>query len=548
MKKVFVLFVLWLCCCVLLLAEKPQTSKQEQRQDFRITQLHKELEAIDTKFESSENVWLKHYVSLENYNEITNEITALQKELESFHTNPPRSLTHRLETLQRQQDLLKEYAKHPYGSLLEAKNIDEIPQITNPFLILSGYSFIKQIDEQKNTLVANQESLESLLELVREKYRILNQLSFVDKSVAVADKIVRIQTMLEELEGAQRILATSMDLYNQESQSTILKLKHQIKAQFLKTIYIGIAVLITILLAFLLKLTLRKYILDTDRIYTASKVINFLNITIIVLILLFAYMENVSYLVAIVGFASAGLAIAMKDLFMSVLGWFVIILGGSVHVGDRVRVCKDGSIYVGDVLDISMLRITIFEDVTLTSYMENRRAGRIIFIPNNYIFTTMFANYTHGGLKTVWDGIDFTITFDSNYKKALKIATDTGKKYAKGYTEMVRQQVHRMRDKYSLRNPNLEVRSYCMIEPNGLRISMWYQTNAYATLALRSTISGEIMEQILKEDDIRIAYPTSKVITSANDGIGNKDKKIDEANVENLALLGGAVADSKDSV
>lgn len=543
MKRIFFLL---LCCCAVLLAEKPP--KQEQRQDFRIVQLQKELEAIDTKFENSENVWLKHYTSLENYNDLTNEINALQKELESFHTNPPRSLTHRLETLQRQQDLLKEYAQHPYGSLLEAKNIDEIPQITNLFLILSGYSFIKQIDEQKNALVANQESLESLLELVREKYRILNQLSFVDKSVAVADKIVRIQTMLEELEGAQRILATSMDLYNQESQSTILKLKKQIKAQFLKTIYIGVAVLITILLAFLLKLTLRKYILDTDRIYTASKVINFLNITIIVLILLFAYMENVSYLVAIVGFASAGLAIAMKDLFMSVLGWFVIVLGGSVHVGDRVRVCKDGSIYVGDVLDISMLRITIFEDVTLTSYMENRRAGRIIFIPNNYIFTTMFASYTHGGLKTVWDGIDFTITFDSNYKKALKIATDTGKKYAKGYTEMVRQQVHRMRDKYSLRNPNLEVRSYCMIEPNGLRISMWYQTNAYATLALRSTISGEIMEQILKEDDIHIAYPTSKVITSANDGIGNKDKKIDEANVENLALLGGAVADSKDNV
>ena len=388
--------------------------------------------------------------------------------------------------------------------------------------------------------MANQESLEALLEQVKEKYRILNQLSFVDKSIEVANKIVQIQTMLEELEGAQRILATSMEIYNQESQSTITKLKHQIKAQFLKTIYIGVAVLITILLAFLLKLTLRKYILDTDRIYTASKVINFLNITIIVLILLFAYMENVSYLVAIVGFASAGLAIAMKDLFMSVLGWFVIILGGSVHVGDRVRVCKEGSVYVGDVLDISMLRITIFEDVTLTSYMENRRAGRIVFVPNNYIFTTMFANYTHGGLKTVWDGIDFTITFDSNYKKALKIATDTGKKYAKGYTEMVRQQVHRMRDKYSLRNPNLEVRSYCMIEPNGLRISMWYQTNAYATLALRSTISGEIMEQILKEDDIHIAYPTSKVVASANDGIGDKAKKLDETQAQNLALLGGA--------
>ena len=59
---------------------------------LRATQLHKELEAIDTKFEHSDNVWLKHYMSLENYNEITNEITTLQKELKSHHTNPPRSL------------------------------------------------------------------------------------------------------------------------------------------------------------------------------------------------------------------------------------------------------------------------------------------------------------------------------------------------------------------------------------------------------------------------------------------------------------------------
>lgn len=548
MKKI----ALFLCvCCSLLFAEKPQT-----KSDLLITQLHKELESIDSKLEGSENIWLKHYSSLENYNDLTSEISTIQKELETYHTNhtdhasPPRSLMHRLETLQRQQDLLKEYAQHPYGSLLEVKSIEEIPQITNPFLILSGYSFIKQIHGQENALVANQESLDELLELVKEKYRILNQLSEVDKSVDVANSIVRIQTMLEELEGAQKILATSMDIYNQEAQSTILRITNQIKAQLFKSLYIAIAVFITILLAFLLKLTLRKYIVDTQRIYTASKVINFINITIIVLILLFAYMENVSYLVAIVGFASAGLAIAMKDLFMSVLGWFVIVLGGSVHVGDRIRVCKDGSTYVGDVLDISVLRITLFEDVTLTSYMENRRAGRIIFVPNNYIFTMMLANYTHGGLKAVWDGIDFTITFDSNYKKALKIATDIGRKHARGYTEMVRQQVHRIRDKYSLRNPNLEVRSYCMIEPNGLRISMWYQTNAYATLALRSVISGEIMEQILKEKDIHIAYPTSKVITSMHDGAGDKNPPLDERGSFHAATLGGGIVskDSKDNV
>ncbi|MCH5313222.1 MAG: mechanosensitive ion channel [Helicobacter sp.] len=510
--------------------EIPQNTSQKD-----ITLLKKNIESIDKQLESSHNVWLKHYMSLKNYNELSDEINALKQEI-SAHSNPSHSLLYRLETLQKQQNLLKDYAKDPYKELLEVKSIDGVPQVKNPFLILTGYSFIKAMKEQQDALRANGKSLQSLLEIVQQKYTLLLELSFMDKSLEVANAIVQTQRIIEELEGAQKILETSLDVYMQESDNIAARLTSQIKNQVIKMVYVGVAVLITILLAFLLKLTLRKYIFDTDRIYTASKVINFLNITIIALILLFSYMENVTYLVTIVGFASAGLAIAMKDLFMSMLGWFVIVLGGSVHVGDRVRVCKDNTIYVGDVLDISMLRITLFEDVTLTSYMENRRAGRIIFVPNNFIFGTMFANYTHGGLKTVWDGIDFSITFDSNYKKALKIATDIGKKYAKGYTEMVRKQVHRMRDKYSLRNPNLEVRSYCMIEPNGFRISMWYQTNAYATLGLRSTISGEIIEQILKEDDIHIAYPTSKVVATGRDGIGGDIPELDSK-----ALLAGGI-------
>ena len=117
------------------------------------------------------------------------------------------------------------------------------------------------------------------------------------------------------------------------------------------------------------------------------------------------------------GFASAGIAIAMKDMFMSMLGWTVIMFGGTIHVGDRVRVYHDGSEFVGDVIDISLLRLTVFEDVTYSTYKTNRRAGRIIFVPNNYIFTDLIANYSHYGMKTVWDGIDITISFDSNHKK-----------------------------------------------------------------------------------------------------------------------------------
>jgi small-conductance mechanosensitive channel len=174
----------------------------------------------------------------------------------------------------------------------------------------------------------------------------------------------------------------------------------------------------------------------------------------------------------------------------------------------------DGMKYVGDVMDISLLRMTILEDITLTSIMQNRRAGRIIFVPNNYVFTRMIANYTHSSLKTVWDGVKITITFESNHKKAKHLVKEITKKYSKGYTDITRKQLNKLRHQYSLKNTNVEPRIYSFIESNGIDIEAWYLTNAYGTLTLRSVISTEIIDAFHKEDDITIAYPTQQLYLS----------------------------------
>ena len=100
MKTRIFSFILLFFCVQLVALESAQS-------------LDKQIEDIDKQLEASHNVWLKHYMSLQNYNELTDEINGIQQEIQSL-ANPPRSLTHRLETLQRQQDLLKDYAKDPY--------------------------------------------------------------------------------------------------------------------------------------------------------------------------------------------------------------------------------------------------------------------------------------------------------------------------------------------------------------------------------------------------------------------------------------------------
>jgi len=292
-------------------------------------------------------------------------------------------------------------------------------------------------------------------------------LAQIEPSIIQEDLIYEAQKELNAFISAQEIATTSYTLYIKKVEEATTRVTQDITLQIKRAFNIGIFVVVVIIFTLLLKFAAKRYIKDNERFYLANKILNFINITIILLILLFAYLENVSYLVTVLGFASAGIAIAMKDWFMSILGWMVIVFGGSFHVGDRVKVRKDGLSYVGDIIDISLLRMTIFEDITLTTYTENRRSGRVVFIPNNYIFTTLISNYTHGTLRTVWDGIDIFITFDSNHKKAIHIIREITKKYAKGYTDIARKQLNLLRNQYSLKNTNVEPRIYSFMNHKG---------------------------------------------------------------------------------
>ncbi|OCR19684.1 hypothetical protein BA918_02490 [Helicobacter pullorum] len=506
----------------------------------QIKQLESQIQNINNFLNNPNNLWIKKYSNYKSYQQISFNISKAQEEIQKLQNLPKtienqtqlNNLQRNLIVLQNQINLLGNYKDTPFIELIEPKKLEEAPNVTNALLIINALSYLKKNNEELKILQRNYENLQNNLDKLQQKEKFLqellnlyqnsnnkNKLSQIcntdyclfNSTEAISQELKNNSEMLRVLENTKNIFTTTLEIFSKEVEEINTRLTTQIKAQIIKSVYIIVAILILLGVAFFIKLGVRKYIHDNERIYTTNKIINFLNITLIILILLFAYLDNVSYLVTVLGFASAGLAIAMKDLFMSILGWIVIVVGGAVHAGDRIKVIKEGAVYVGDVLDISILRITLYEDITLTTYTENRRAGRVIFIPNNFVFTTMFSNYTHGGIKTVWDGIDFTITFNSDHSRACHIARECAKKYAKGYTESTRKQFNKLRDRYTLKNTNVEPRVFSLLEQNGIRISVWYLTNAYATLALRSTISAEIIDLILKEPNIKIAYPSTTV-------------------------------------
>ncbi|WP_353662471.1 mechanosensitive ion channel domain-containing protein [Hydrogenimonas sp. SS33] len=499
--------------------DKQKAAEEKQRQrEAKIARLENELRQIDRTMEE-ESVWQKIYANHMTYLELEKRIETIDKEIRKYKRRGPsryrsriRQLENKKMQLQERLGLLKDYRNNPFKSLIKPNEIEKVPSVTNPVAIIGAFSFMKQVTEQLTRFEDEISDLKSFIGMLEQKVEILKEMT----ALKPQDKALKraLAETLEEMQEAKEALSlhqTALVVYRKKVDEIKLRLTDQIKEQAKKAGTIGISILTLLILVLLVKWLVKRTVTDNERFYMANKMINFTFVFVVVTILLFAYIENVTYLVTILGFASAGIAIAMKDWFMSILGWMVIMTGGAIHVGDRIRVDKDGKLYVGDVLDISLLRITLLEDITLTTYKHNRRAGRVIFIPNNYVFTDMIANYTHATLKTVWDGIDFTITFNSNHKKAAHIARETAKKYAKGYTDITRKQLNKLRARYSLKNTNVEPRVYTFIEENGIRVSLWYLTNAYATLTLRSTISAEILDLIKEEEDIVIAYPSQHI-------------------------------------
>ncbi|MFW2378331.1 mechanosensitive ion channel domain-containing protein [Aliarcobacter butzleri] len=502
------------------LKKEKEEQKQEQLNANQVdienmVEINILLEKI-AKIETSlkDNILLKRYSNYLSYGKIVNELDSLKNSLKSksgLSEEQEYQLHNKIRVKENELELISEYKGSPIGGLINPPEIEKYENITNPFGIINALSNIKKLENNKKQFKSLEAEIQALASTLEDELVTYLELFNLDPKLEYKDKITFLDKQKKDFTIVLDIVDTTEEVYTRKIEQIILEIKNQVSQQVQKMFTILVIIIILSIISFLVKLTLRKYFSQNENFYMINKIINFSLVFLIVMVVLFSYIDNVSYLVTILGFASAGIAIALKDWFMSIFGWMVIVTSGFIQVGDRIRVTKGGVETVGDVLDISLFKITIREDVTMISYTKNRRAGRIYFVPNNYIFSELIANYSHSELRTVWDGIDITITFDSNHKKAQKIAREILKHYSKGYSDITRKQLSKMRNKYQLRATGVEPRVFTLVEPHGIVISSWYLTNSYAALVLRSTISPEILDAFMKEDDIHIAYPTQQI-------------------------------------
>jgi small-conductance mechanosensitive channel len=116
---------------------------------------------------------------------------------------------------------------------------------------------------------------------------------------------------------------------------------------------------------------------------------------LVLLILGLAFITHLSSFATFAGLLTAGLAVAMQSVLVSVVGYFILIGKYGVRVGDRVQI---GNVF-GEVIDLGLIRMHLLE---LTPEGTLGPTGRVVAFANSIVFQSS------GGLFRQIPGVNFT--------------------------------------------------------------------------------------------------------------------------------------------
>ncbi len=122
-----------------------------------------------------------------------------------------------------------------------------------------------------------------------------------------------------------------------------------------------------------------RYAHDSHRRYQLLLVRTIVVWTVVLAVICLSFVTEISTFATFAGLLTAGLAVAMQSVLVSVVGYFFLIGKYGIRVGDRIQI---GSV-VGEVLDIGLVRLHLRE---LNQQGPLGATGRVVAFANLVVF------------------------------------------------------------------------------------------------------------------------------------------------------------------
>jgi Mechanosensitive ion channel len=124
-----------------------------------------------------------------------------------------------------------------------------------------------------------------------------------------------------------------------------------------------------------------RYVHEAHRRYQMLLVRTIVLWAVVVAVIGLSFVTELTTFATFAGLLTAGLAVAMQSVLVSVVGYFFLIGKYGIRVGDRIQI---GTV-VGEVLDIGLVRLHLME---MNQQGPLGSTGRVVAFPNLIVFQT----------------------------------------------------------------------------------------------------------------------------------------------------------------
>lgn len=159
---------------------------------------------------------------------------------------------------------------------------------------------------------------------------------------------------------------------------------------------------------------IKKINKDSRTLFLLNQNINIISNLFIIGGLFVIWSDYLSNFLTIISFISAGVTIAIREVILNFFAGIFIKTRIPFKLEDRIEINN----IIGDVVVINLLSFKILE----VSDKDNgeQSNGKIVNIPNSYIFSYALKNYTTA-FKYIWDEMIVNIPLNADVEKTKKI-------------------------------------------------------------------------------------------------------------------------------
>jgi small-conductance mechanosensitive channel len=234
---------------------------------------------------------------------------------------------------------------------------------------------------------------------------------------------------------------------------------------------------------------------------------------LIVIVLILGFVSEFSSLATFAGFITAGIAVGLQAVLLSVAAYFFIIGRYGIRVGDRISVAG----ITGDVVDIGLVRLYLME--LAGTGLDFYPTGRIVVFSNAVLFQTGTPLFKQiPGSEYAWHEVAVMIAPNGNHKAAQEKLVATVNSVYSRYSDEIERQHAGIERRVDIQIEAPHPAARLQFADTGLELAVRYPVEIRKAPNIDEEMTRKVLELVESDEVLKAAVSGTPKIRSAVKG------------------------------